>query len=244
MKMAFGMLVPSSFAYTAIKNRAEGTLPNSLFNVIKLTVAKESTSFQAKHLPAVHQGVEEASQTRRYYSAIKECAKHAREKVHIKQLLEGIHDQKTGEEVAEAVPTIRSMVQRIAVRCGTVGLNLHIDAVYAATDSLTRARIAYLRCEAARIVITGGKGSQSIWACVDKQLSFMRLRKDDDAYAIAFYQIIFDEDCKYFDGDTYFQDLKQRKINLDLPTVEAVMARVAHNAANPQGAPNPNPTAL
>ncbi|EGG11188.1 uncharacterized protein MELLADRAFT_92349 [Melampsora larici-populina 98AG31] len=214
-------------AYTALKNPLEGCLQHSLFNVIRLTIAKEGLGFTSKHLPAQHQGVEEASATKRYYSAIKDSAKHAREKVHIVvcvfvvcllvyqinqsnvflQVLVGIHDPKTGEAVDLAVPNIRSLVQR--------------------------------RREAARIVLKGGKGSESIWGCVYKQLANLRLR-NDEKYTIAFYRIIFDEDCQYFDGTTYFQDLKERKINLDLPSEEAVMARVAHNAAQAQSAPQPN----
>ncbi|EGF99723.1 uncharacterized protein MELLADRAFT_68403 [Melampsora larici-populina 98AG31] len=143
-------------------------------------------------------------------------------------LLTGIHDPKTGEAVEQAVPTIRSLMQRLSVRCATVGTNCHVDAVWAATDLPTRAQIAYLRREAARIVLKGGKGSESIWACVDKQLSTLRLR-NDELYTVA-----------YFDGNTYFQDLKEKKVNLDLPLEEAILARVAHNAAHPQGAPNPS----
>ncbi|EGF97083.1 uncharacterized protein MELLADRAFT_88123 [Melampsora larici-populina 98AG31] len=216
---------PQLFSYTALKNKREGILPHSLFNVMKLTIAKESAAFIARNLPPVHQGVEEASAAKRYHSAIKDCGKHAREKVHI-VLLTGIHDPKMGEEVDEPVPHIKSMVQQVAQRCGTVGVKCHMDTVWAATDLLTRARIAYLRREAARIVLKGGKGSQSIWACVDKQLSKMRLR-DDERYSIAFYQIIFDDDCKYFDGATFFNELKERGMNLDLPSDEAILARMA-----------------
>ncbi|EGG03137.1 uncharacterized protein MELLADRAFT_90446 [Melampsora larici-populina 98AG31] len=165
------MASPQLSAYTTIKNQAEGALPNSLFN---LTIGRQPAGFLERHLSAVHQGVKEASAAKRYYSAIKEVAKHTREKVHVV----------TGEEVEFTVLTIRSMVQKVSVRCGTVGSNPHVDVVWAATDSLTRAQIAYLRCEAARVLITGGKGSQSIWACVDRKLSSMHLR-NNEAYAIA-----------------------------------------------------------
>ncbi|EGF99724.1 uncharacterized protein MELLADRAFT_94157 [Melampsora larici-populina 98AG31] len=206
------LMSPALDAYTALKNKQEGIIPTSLFNGIKLTIAKESAAFTAKHLPAVHQGVEEASAAKKYCSAIKDSAKHAREKLH-NVILTGIHDPKMGEEVEIAVPNIRSLVQKVAIRCGTASPTALVDAVWGVTDLPTRARIAYL----------GGRGSESIWACVDKQLSRLRLR-NDDAYAVAFYQIVFDKDCKHFTGETYFQVLKENKINLNLPSEEAVLA--------------------
>ncbi|EGG02578.1 uncharacterized protein MELLADRAFT_110045 [Melampsora larici-populina 98AG31] len=92
------VMSPALSAYTAIQNKVEGVLPNLLFNGIKLKVAQRGVGFTSKHLPAQHEGVNDVFATRKYYSAIKYCGKHAREKLHI----------------------------MVATQCGTVGTNCHI----------------------------------------------------------------------------------------------------------------------
>ncbi|KAH9807698.1 hypothetical protein DFH28DRAFT_1003006, partial [Melampsora americana] len=218
LKLLFSPLLES---YTSVGNGPEGVLPNSLFNSIKRKVNREGPAFTAEHLPPQTLGVEEAADSQALASTIRDAGKHAREKLH-NVLLIGIHDQKTKENVDCAVPGIKSMVQRLAVKCGLASVNAEVEAVWATTDLPTRARLAYLRREAARLVIKGGKGCESIWAVVDKRLAEVRMKKDE-AYTTAFYQIIFDEDCHYFDGKLWFRDLKARipKVTLDMPSEAA-----------------------
>ncbi|KAH9811552.1 hypothetical protein DFH28DRAFT_1084842 [Melampsora americana] len=227
LKLLFSPLLES---YTSVGNGPEGVLPNSLFNSIKRKVNREGPAFTAEHLPPQTLGVEEAANSQALASTIRDAGKHAREKLH-NVLLIGIHDQKTKENVDCAVPGIKSMVQRVAVKCGLASVNAEVEAIWATTDLPTRARLAYLRREAARLVIKGGKGCESIWAVVDKRLAEVRMKKDE-AYTTAFYQIIFDEDCHYFDGKLWFRDLKARipKVTLDMPSEAAVMARMARAA--------------
>ncbi|EGG02033.1 uncharacterized protein MELLADRAFT_110392 [Melampsora larici-populina 98AG31] len=60
------------------------------------------------------------------------------------KLLVGIHDPKTKELVTIPVPTIKNLVQRVAVRCGEAKDNAQVEEVWAKTDHAMRARIAYL----------------------------------------------------------------------------------------------------
>ncbi|EGG00629.1 uncharacterized protein MELLADRAFT_93136 [Melampsora larici-populina 98AG31] len=227
------MFSPQVTAYTAIENKQEGYLPHSLFNTIKQKVGKEGAVFAAKHLPPKHQGVESATDSANYTTAIRNAGKHAREKVH-NVLLVGIHDAKTREEVDIPVPSFKNLVQRMALRCDTAGDNVQVEDVWRATDNLTRARLAYLRREAARLVLKGGKGSESIWAVIDKQLAKLRLA-NNNAYETAFFQIIHDEDLEYFDGKTWFKQLKERGVKLHLPSEQAIRARM------PGGGPEVQP---
>ncbi|EGG04850.1 uncharacterized protein MELLADRAFT_108135 [Melampsora larici-populina 98AG31] len=96
------------------------------------------------------------------------------------QLLAGIHDSKMKELVDIPVPNIKGMVQRVAVRCGVAVEETNVEKVWAATDKPTRARIAYLRREAARLVLKGGQGRESIWAVVDKKLAELRMKRNED----------------------------------------------------------------
>ncbi|EGG12266.1 uncharacterized protein MELLADRAFT_89238 [Melampsora larici-populina 98AG31] len=219
---------PKLIGYTAVENGLEGYLPNSLFNI-----AKEGAAFAAEHLPRQTCGVEEAPDTQAYCTALRLAAKHAREKLH-NVLLVGIYDPKTKDRVDIPVPHLKGMVQRVAVRCAVAGDKAEVDAVWAATDRPTRAQITYLRREAARVMLKGGRGSESVWAAVDRTLSELRLKANED-YTTAFYQIIYDEDCKYFDGKNWFKNLKARepKVTLDLPSEEAIMARMSEAGRNP-----------
>ncbi|KAH9807093.1 hypothetical protein DFH28DRAFT_1153447 [Melampsora americana] len=219
---------PQLQAYTALSNEEEGFLPQSLFNTIKLTIAKEGVEFTSQHLPEQHQGVEEASGTTKYYSAIKECGKRAREKIH-NLLLTGIHVPKKGENVGVPVPHLMELVRRVRIQCGTVGANCLARVVWDATDLPTRARIAYLRREAARIILKGKKGSESIWANVDEKLSQLRLLRNEDYVTTlppSFYNIVCEEDYKYFDGQTFFSRHKENNLNLDCPSHETIMERM------------------
>ncbi|EGG12873.1 uncharacterized protein MELLADRAFT_87195 [Melampsora larici-populina 98AG31] len=79
LKLLFSPLLE---AYTAIETRAEGYLPNSLFNTIKKKVVKEGAAFAEEHLPVQVLGVEDASDTQAYTRALKGAGKQAREKLH------------------------------------------------------------------------------------------------------------------------------------------------------------------
>ncbi|KAH9809446.1 hypothetical protein DFH28DRAFT_989333 [Melampsora americana] len=199
---------PELQAYTASSNPSEGYLPHSLFNTIKLNIAKEGPQFISKYLPPQHLGVEEASSTQKYYTAIRDCAKRAREKVH-NVLLAGIHVPTKGDHIVIPVPNLVDLVQRVRVKCGSVGPNCGAKAVWDVTDLTKRARIAYLRREAARIVLKGGRGSESIWD-----------------YVIAFYNIVCEDDQKYFDGRTFLQELKDQNVSFNPPSHEAILARM------------------
>ncbi|KAH9820836.1 hypothetical protein DFH28DRAFT_884630, partial [Melampsora americana] len=78
--------------------------------------------------------------------------------------------------------------------------------------------------EAVWIVLKGGQGSQSIWACVDHQLRHLQLTCNKNYFIDTFfYNIVCEEDQLYFDGCTFLQDLKDRKITLDLPSRKATL---------------------
>ncbi|KAH9813295.1 hypothetical protein DFH28DRAFT_975361 [Melampsora americana] len=191
---------PELQAYTASSNPSEQYLPHSLFNTIKLNIAKEGPQFISKYLPPQHLGVEEASSTQKYYTAIRDCAKREREKVH-KVLLAGIHVPTKGDHIVIPVPNLVDLVQRVRVKCGSVGPNCGAKAVWDVTNLTKRAQIAYLRREAARIVLKGGQGSN-------------------------FYNIVCEDNQKYFDGRTFLQELKDQNIRFNPPSHEAILARM------------------
>ncbi|EGF99425.1 uncharacterized protein MELLADRAFT_68633 [Melampsora larici-populina 98AG31] len=216
-------------AYTAISNEREGYHPKSLFNMIKKTLAGETAAFKAQHLPPQRKGVEHAADTTAYASALRDAGKQGREKLH-NVLLVGIHDPKSKEIVGTPVPSIKDMVKRVSIRCGVADTSAEEEAVWKATNHETRARVAYMRREAARVICKGHKGNESVWANIDHQLSILRSKRDEN-YAAAFYDLVFEEDKQYFTGKTWFKTIKANQLAqnkaLDLPSEEAIMARMA-----------------
>ncbi|KAH9811015.1 hypothetical protein DFH28DRAFT_901488, partial [Melampsora americana] len=224
LKLVF---LPLIHSYTAIKNKPEGYLADSLFNTIK----QKGPVFASLHLSPLYGGVEFLADAQSYASVIRDAGKKAREKLH-NTLLTGICNSKTGKRVNISVPSIKNLMQRVAVQCGTARKKAVVEAVWIATNLPTQSQIAYLlsdrglcRREAARLVMKGGKGCESIWAVVDNQVSLMRQLKDQD-YETAFYQIVYNKDCDLFDNKNWFKDLRECKINLDLPSEEAIRGRI------------------
>ncbi|KAH9808341.1 hypothetical protein DFH28DRAFT_1136439 [Melampsora americana] len=138
------LFLPQLTAYTATEKKPKGFLVDSLFNTIKQTISKESPPFAALHLPPQYGGVETSADAQRYASAIRNSGKQAQEKMHNVQLLLGIHDPKTHKDVDIPVPSIKDLVQRVAVKCGTTQNNTAVNVVWNATNLLTQGRISYL----------------------------------------------------------------------------------------------------
>ncbi|KAH9810788.1 hypothetical protein DFH28DRAFT_1085294 [Melampsora americana] len=197
---------PELQAYTTSLNGPEGYLPHSLFNTIKLNITKDGPPFTSKYLPPQHLA------PKKYYIAIRDCAKCAREKIH-NVLLAGIHVPTKGDHTLIPVPNLMDLVQQFRVKCGSVGPNCGAKAVWEVTDLPKRARIAYLRWEAASIVLKGGRGTLA--ALINSQ---QRLRH--------FYNIVCDEDNRYFDGRTFLQEVKDNQVTLNSPSHEAILARI------------------
>ncbi|KAH9816001.1 hypothetical protein DFH28DRAFT_1163733 [Melampsora americana] len=96
---------------------------------------------------------------------------------------------------------------QIARKCGTLG-NQTMDEVWAGTNSLVWARIAYLRWEAVRIYQIG-QGSRLIWR---------------------FYQLVYNQDIEMFPGNTYFHVLEP-ETPMRLPGKQAIEAAMAQMEA-------------
>ncbi|EGG10926.1 uncharacterized protein MELLADRAFT_92312 [Melampsora larici-populina 98AG31] len=159
----------------------------------------QSPAWKADHLPPKNLGITDATATKLYYKAIRNHLKHVRERYH-KLLLTGIdeyHNSSHGEgdgaregegegegdgnsepregegESRIVVPYIEDLMYLIAQKFDTVGKHANSASLWASTSGATRARLAYLRREAARIYQIG-RGSSSIWDAVDGQLNVLR----------------------------------------------------------------------
>ncbi|EGG06216.1 uncharacterized protein MELLADRAFT_106902 [Melampsora larici-populina 98AG31] len=205
--------LPLIEGYTAIKGANGVWLTDSLFNTVKLEIARKSAAWKHEHLPRKLQGISDSLGVKRYHSDIKNGCKHAREKLHI-SVLSGVYDSKAGVITGKPVPDLPELVSIIAQKCGTTGHHTNPESLWEATDQPTRARVAYLvskfniialyitepesvvyvppmkRREALRI-FQNGKGSSSIWATVDSQLEQLRLeernRISNDGYTAGDY---------------------------------------------------------
>ncbi|KAH9807662.1 hypothetical protein DFH28DRAFT_1089118 [Melampsora americana] len=223
------IVTPGLESYTALEvDRV--WLAQSFFSTIRARLNAQPTEWKQQHLPGGSLGIQDSVGTRI----------HTREKLHL-LLLTGIHDPKTGAVVDAPVPNLKLLWHRIANRMGTAGAHADANTLWANTDGPTRARFAYLlaqtndisassfyqRREAVRI-IQNGRGSSSIWACVDKHLA--RLRTKGDNYttcansvgiAFSFYKIVYDQDKEAFNFKNLFEDLKE-SCDFALPTDEVV----------------------
>ncbi|EGG11719.1 uncharacterized protein MELLADRAFT_76649 [Melampsora larici-populina 98AG31] len=161
--------LPSLESYTALETPEREWLAHSLFNCIKTAVRQNGNYNQ--YLPPQVNGVSDVTATRAYNTEIKNVCKHMRERLHL-ILLTGVYDPKNSV-VQGAVPTLKLLIHRIALKFGLTGDQADIEAVWASTTELGRCRIAYLRREALQIFQVG-RGSSSIWAAVDNQLNDLR----------------------------------------------------------------------
>ncbi|EGG10729.1 uncharacterized protein MELLADRAFT_93536 [Melampsora larici-populina 98AG31] len=217
--------MPVIESYTALESPDRVWLANSLFNRIKSGVRQLDSIRQ--HLPHTINGVADVRGTKVYNTEIKNVAKHVRKKLH-NLLLTGIYDPKNGDVVHGAVPTLKVLVHRIAVKLGRAGDNSDVESVWADTDSVTRCRIAYLRREAVRIFQIG-RGSSSIWAAVDQKLH--DLRSLGREYTLSFYTLIYQADRTVFDGQTRFQDISANVL-FRLPHDDEVTAAIVVDEDN------------
>ncbi|EGG01318.1 uncharacterized protein MELLADRAFT_92605 [Melampsora larici-populina 98AG31] len=206
-------------SYTALETPDRDWLAHSYFNCIKTAVRQSGAVTQ--FLPLQVNGVSDVTATRTYNSEIKNVAKHVRERLHL-LLLTRIYDPKN-PVIHGAVPNLKALVHRIAIKLGQNGDHSDINTVWASTSELARCRFAYLRREAVRIYQVG-RGSSSIWAAVDRQLNELRARGHD--FTASFYNIIYDDDRSAFDGQNVFQDITQN-LSFQLPFEHDVMAGVA-----------------
>lgn len=219
------IVTPGLESYTALEvNRV--WLAQSFFSTIRARLNAQPTEWKQQHLPGGSLGIQDSVGTRLLTTYIKNVCKHTREKLHL-LLLTAIHDPKTGAVVDAPVPNLKLLWHRVANRMGTAGAHADANTLWNNTDGPTCARFAYLRREAVRI-IQNGRGSSSIWACVDKQLAWLRTKGDD--YTTAFYKIVYDQDKEAFNFKNLFEDLKE-SCDFALPTDEVVEESMANDNA-------------
>ncbi|EGG07956.1 uncharacterized protein MELLADRAFT_85281 [Melampsora larici-populina 98AG31] len=204
---------PSLESYTSLETPEHEWLAHSLFNCIKTAVRQ--------HAPVTHLLPPQVNGN---------VAKHIRERLHL-LLLTGVYDPKN-PVVHGAVPNLKTLVHRIAIKLGQAGDHVDYESVWAHTSELARCRIAYLRREAVRIFQIG-RGSSSIWAAVDNQLHDLRRRGNE--YTAAFYNIVYEDDCSAFDGQTRFETVSEVS-DFRLPVEEEVNAAILVQANNVEAA--------
>ncbi|EGG08580.1 uncharacterized protein MELLADRAFT_84794 [Melampsora larici-populina 98AG31] len=223
-------------------------LPHSLFNTIKQHCNSQSPAWKADHLPPKNLGITDATATKLYHKAIRNHLKHVRERYH-KLLLTGIdeyHNSSHGEgdgaregegegegdgnsepregegESRIVVPYIEDLMYLIAQKFDTVGKHANSASLWASTSGATRARLAYLRREAARIYQIG-RGSSSIWDAVDGQLNVLRSKPGN--YSVSFYSLVYAKDKEVFTGKTTFVEVK-KKYDFKLPSDVEIIAGI------------------
>ncbi|KAH9822969.1 hypothetical protein DFH28DRAFT_1078134 [Melampsora americana] len=226
--------LPDLQSYTAVEDPAKNLIPRSLFNRVRVQVAKQNPAWKEEHLPVKIRGVNDGDAVRSYGSAIKTAGKHAREKLHL-LLLTNIRNQKHGEVQVVAVPSIQALWYRIASKCGLIDETVDSAAAWRAADGSTRSRIAYLRREAARLRKSPGR--QDIWKEVDAQLNKLR-EKDliNPHYSASFYNLIYEHDADIFDGKRSW-DVIKRDYVLTLPSDEAILEGIpgpSHGGIDPR----------
>ncbi|EGG05855.1 uncharacterized protein MELLADRAFT_63867 [Melampsora larici-populina 98AG31] len=205
-------------------------------NVFQTHAANQPSEWKALHLPTTRLGVSDATATAEYHKKIRYHLKHARERFHklllhwnlmitmeLPQLLTGIDEVDIGEEDGVlAVPALEELYFTIAQRFCNTGKHQNAESMWAATGGATRARLAYVRREAARIY-QNGKSSSSIWDAVDIQLGKLKLQSGP--YTIAFYKLVYDKDLELFNGKATFAEVKAR-FNFQLPSDAEVEAAI------------------
>ncbi|KAH9824718.1 hypothetical protein DFH28DRAFT_1116848 [Melampsora americana] len=215
---------PTLDAYTALVEPCGKWLAYSLFNMVKQLASKQGTTWTTEHLPAVRNGVEDSTGANEFNKKLKTVCKHAREKLHL-VLQTFMNDPKLGIIESKPVPDLKDLMWRVASKCGTLGNHKDEDSLWAATCDPTRARIAYLRREAAAIM-KQGKGSSSIWAQADSQLAELCAKeREHPGYTVAFYEIIYNEDVEWFNGKNLFGNLC-KTVKFDLPTDDVIWAAI------------------
>ncbi|EGG06456.1 uncharacterized protein MELLADRAFT_63417 [Melampsora larici-populina 98AG31] len=130
--------------------------------------------------------------------------------------------------VLQCLPCVATQCKTVGKHPDTESLWKHpdTDSLWNAIDITTHARIAYLRREAARFMRVG-KGSSSIWACIDCQLA--DLCWEGVKYTSAFYNLVYKYDRQTFDRQNYFDELKVTN-TFHLPSVKEIRAAMAAGA--------------
>ncbi|EGG01156.1 uncharacterized protein MELLADRAFT_67254 [Melampsora larici-populina 98AG31] len=127
-------------SYTALETPGRVWLANSLYNSIKSAVRQIAAVEPL--LPRQVNGVTSVLAARAYDSEVKNVCKHVREKLHL-LLLTGVYDPKNAV-VHGAVPTLKSLVHKIAIKFRQVADHVPIETVWASTSEPERVRMAYL----------------------------------------------------------------------------------------------------
>ncbi|KAH9821029.1 hypothetical protein DFH28DRAFT_1079155 [Melampsora americana] len=100
--------LPLLESYTALKGTNRVWLAESLFNTVKVTIAKKSPEWKEEHLPRKVHGITDSRGVKRYHTDIKNACKHAREKMHI-SVLSGVYEAKVGVIDSSPVPDLKEL---------------------------------------------------------------------------------------------------------------------------------------
>ncbi|KAH9810014.1 hypothetical protein DFH28DRAFT_1185618 [Melampsora americana] len=207
---------PTIAAYTALESPNGDVLVHSLFNTIKQKINGIPAPWPSQQLPPVVNGIQEVAATQRYNTLVRDAGKHARKKLH-HLVLHNIRNNPEG-----TVPSIKRLIHCIATHCPkNPGIVPDVAALWNATEWPHRLRMAYLRREAVRNFqeIRAGRSGGNIWRRVDTQLA--KMSDKGPTYTAAFYKLIYEEDCQFFDGTRRFEEF-DTDMNFDLPLEELI----------------------
>ncbi|EGG07634.1 uncharacterized protein MELLADRAFT_105645 [Melampsora larici-populina 98AG31] len=207
--------LPLLEGYTALKAANGVTLTNSLFNIVKLELAKKPAAWKDEHLPRKVLGITDSQGVKQYYTDIKNGCKHARGKMH-NSVLSGVYESKAGVILTNPVPDLPELV--FIIGKGPT-------SIWAAVDKQLEKLLREERNRMGKDGYTSGDYTASCVSFLYHQYGLV-VTYTESKNGSRFYKVVYDQDRDYFTGKTLFQDLI-KLYSFELPSEDQIEAGIA-----------------
>ncbi|EGG11536.1 uncharacterized protein MELLADRAFT_91109 [Melampsora larici-populina 98AG31] len=199
-------------AYTAVESPDGDLLLNSLFQTIKGKVNAMGAQWVTQQLPPVVNGLAEVAATSTYHTLVRDAGKHARERMH-HLVLHNIRNPPGVNAKLGTVPNIKRLLhRRVDPSC--------LNCIPSVRNFQS---------------IRAGHGANNIWRCIDRQLA--RMSAEGPLYTMAFYKLVYDNDCAVFTGTVKFEELEDMEdpVRFEMPLEDEIREEMDRVQAQGQG---------